>query len=193
MERIELKMPAEIKVDPAEVMRYMRLCGGDVEIEKRVRELIPEVSRSFLPKAAAMKAVVRAEPDGVRMEHLMLGGQALKKHLEGCREAVLFAATIGPGADREIARRSAGSALDGWIADCVCTAAAERLCDEICAQLPPKQRSRFSPGYGDLPMDCQGEILTALGAMKYAGIALTQGMMMVPAKSVTAIVGLITE
>ena len=51
-------------------------------------------------------------------------------------------------------------------------------------------RPRFSPGYGDFPLSAQKEILDGLEAGKRIGITLTEGGLMMPSKSVTAVIGI---
>ena len=48
---------------------------------------------------------------------------------------------------------------------------------------------RFSPGYGDLNMNVTNDILSVLKATERLGVSMTQSQMMVPMKSVTAIIG----
>ena len=48
---------------------------------------------------------------------------------------------------------------------------------------------RFSPGYGDAPLSCQGPLLAWLEARRI-GISLTSGGLMLPEKSVTALMAL---
>ena len=48
---------------------------------------------------------------------------------------------------------------------------------------------RFSPGYGDFPLECQGMLLEALEAGKRIGIKLTDSLLMMPSKSVSAVMG----
>ena len=50
-------------------------------------------------------------------------------------------------------------------------------------------RPRFSPGYGDFPLDCQPALLAGLDAGKRIGITLTDSLLMAPSKSVTAVMG----
>ena len=50
-------------------------------------------------------------------------------------------------------------------------------------------RPRFSPGYGDFPLSVQKQILDGLEAGKRIGITLTEGYLMMPSKSVTAVIG----
>ena len=49
--------------------------------------------------------------------------------------------------------------------------------------------SRYSPGYGDLPIESQHTILNLLDASRKIGVSLTGSLMMVPSKSVSAVIG----
>ena len=50
--------------------------------------------------------------------------------------------------------------------------------------------ARFSPGYGDLPLEFQREIFRALDVPRRIGVSLGSSCLMSPSKSVTAIVGI---
>ena len=50
--------------------------------------------------------------------------------------------------------------------------------------------TRFSPGYGDLPLELQKDIFAALDCPKQIGVSLNDSMLMSPSKSVSAIIGL---
>lgn len=54
------------------------------------------------------------------------------------------------------------------------------------------RRWRFSPGYGDWPLDSQAEMLR-LATASQIGLNLTSSLMLTPRKSVTAIIGLIPK
>ena len=109
------------------------------------------------------------------------------KHLAGCRRCAVFCATAGAGFDRKIqAQRLRPSLQTIW--DAAGTAAIEAFCDALCDTLGPGP-SRFSPGYGDLPLHCQRELLELLGAASI-GVGLTESLLMTPTKSVSAIRGL---
>ena len=49
---------------------------------------------------------------------------------------------------------------------------------------------RFSPGYGDLRLDHQKDWFRLLDISKQIGIELTDSLLMVPTKSVTALIGI---
>ena len=83
------------------------------------------------------------------------------------------------------------------LACCAAAAAAEAFCDEVNDNLRLQAESeglylrpRFSPGYGDLSLDCQRTFLRMLNAGKEIGLTLTDSGLMVPIKSVTAIIGI---
>ncbi len=50
-------------------------------------------------------------------------------------------------------------------------------------------RSRFSPGYGDLSLACQGELLKRLDAHRTLGVSILPSFLMVPSKTITAMTG----
>jgi cobalamin-dependent methionine synthase I len=60
----------------------------------------------------------------------------------------------------------------------------------FCDSYPSKLRPRFSPGFGDLPLSLQPEILAITNARKNLSITLDEGCLMSPSKSVTAFAGI---
>ena len=62
---------------------------------------------------------------------------------------------------------------------------------EIAEKLPDyAQTMRFSPGYGDMPLSVQGEFLSCINAEKRCGVSVTEGGMLTPIKTITAVFGL---
>ena len=49
---------------------------------------------------------------------------------------------------------------------------------------------RYSPGYGDYPIECQGAFLSALNAGRLIGLTVTESNILLPRKSVTAVIGI---
>ena len=49
---------------------------------------------------------------------------------------------------------------------------------------------RFSPGYGDYPIELQKDFLRILDAQRKIGLTVNDNFMLVPTKSVTAVLGL---
>ena len=75
----------------------------------------------------------------------------------------------------------------------------EEYCDEMQKQIAIKLgeglylRPRFSPGYGDFSILHQRDVLQMLEAQKKIGLTLTEGYMLTPTKSVTAVIGISRE
>ena len=132
--------------------------------------------------------------------------EKLRKNLEGCRKAVLFASTIGSGIDRLIRRYEKADPGMGLLLQGLGAERVESLCDafnEEVEEAASKLRNnadgtaekkvthfRFSPGYGDLPIEVQREFLPLLDAERRLGITLSASCLMAPSKSVTAIIGI---
>ena len=53
--------------------------------------------------------------------------------------------------------------------------------------------TRFSPGYGDFDIAHQKDIIRLLNCDRRIGLTLTGGYMLIPSKSVTAVIGFTEE
>ena len=70
----------------------------------------------------------------------------------------------------------------------------ESLCDAFCAEREAeglRLRPRFSPGYGDLPLELQRDLFRGLDCSRKIGLTLNESLLMSPSKSVTAIAGIV--
>ena len=126
--------------------------------------------------------------------------EKLKKNLLGCDRAVLFAATIGSGIDRLIRRFEKADPKMGLLLQGLGAERVESLCDafneevkEVSKETGRETRMRFSPGYGDLPIEVQKVFLPLLDAERRLGITLSESCLMAPSKSVTAIIGIASK
>lgn len=196
-----------IPIRTREVLRYMGSRGSS-DPESTDPLLMDKISRceSALQEISAPRAIWKRFPlhvadegsleiGGIRMESL-----ALYRNLMGCREAFLMAATIGPGVDLLIRRASIGSITESVIYQAAGAEMIESYCDIINGNLREDVlreglylRPRFSPGYGDLPLTLQPEIISVLDAEREIGLHLTRSLVMAPSKSVTAIIGITGE
>ena len=117
--------------------------------------------------------------------------------LATCDEAILLAATLGAKSERLLLRQQASSGADALIMDAVLSAAIEAVCDEKEAEIRRQATlegyyltDRFSPGYGDMPLLQTREICAVLHADRSIGLTVSHSGIMIPRKSVTAIMGL---
>lgn len=109
------------------------------------------------------------------------------------RECVIFAATIGPGVDAEVARLvEGGEPYRGLLLNGIGAAAADLVgVDLECflnaeAPAPRGRWRRFHVGYGDFRLEMQRPLFGFLEPGRI-GLALTSACLLVPEKSVSGI------
>lgn len=127
----------------------------------------------------------------------VLQGESIIKHLTDCQEIALLAVTVGEEVEEESSRHfKEGLYTAGLLLDAAATAAVEHLADQVDSyvQQLAKRKGltptwRFSPGYGDWDIRNQPEVLRLLEA-ESIGLICNESCMLIPRKSVTAIIGL---
>ena len=187
-----------MEVNRSEVLRYLRMGNvqPDAVLEARLSAVEREVLAAARPAAHWRLVPVEGDAAGYRVGGLALTSRQLWATLAGCRHAFLFCATLGAGVDALLRAYGPRSAADLVMAQAVATALVETWCDaceERMRQEPAVRgetlRMRYSPGYGDLPLEVQRPLLAALDAARQAGITLSSALLMMPSKSVSAIIG----
>lgn len=128
---------------------------------------------------------------------LILEGNSIAEHLRGACKVALMACTLGAVSEREMRKHEAISVADGVMFGACCSAlveAAANITEDLVVRFAQDMGMstnwRFSPGYGDLPLNVQPVFLKALDASRRLGISVTSTNMLVPVKSVTAVLGL---
>lgn len=183
-------------VDQKMILHYAGTKYDDL-LYDQISLLLKESLPFFSYKVAYCRLPIRIENTTIDLSFAKTDSSDLAKNLSGCSEIILFAATIGLQADRLISKYSRLSPAKALLIQAIGTERVEGLCDFFCAELKNELRSeglaprpRFSPGYGDLPLSLQKEIIARLDCTKNIGISLSQQLLMTPSKSVTAIIGL---
>lgn len=177
-----------------EILRYAG-CKG--ESEATVQALLEECLEEVLPKLS-YKVCYMELPLGIKGNTcdfgcMKLESKDLVKNLQGCEKIILFAATIGVEIDRFIQRYGHLSPAKAMMMQAIGAERIESLCDAFCSDLESGTavpRPRFSPGYGDLPLEIQKDIFAILSCSKHIGLSLNDSLLMSPTKSVTAFVGM---
>ena len=187
-------------VDPREAARYLGYHGTkpDEKISALIDACIAEVEAAAVPRSIHERyPLVFCEDDAFQIASLHLRSRSLQRNLAGCGEVYLFAATLGIAVDTLIRRASLMDSAKGAVMQAAAAAVIEAYCDEENENLRQEAaaeglflRPRFSPGYGDLSLDCQRDFLYLLKAQKNIGLTVTDSGLMVPIKSVTAIIGI---
>lgn len=186
-----------LQVSLSEAIRYMGIRGDSPEIKTIAEDLLPELCSVAVPKAVYGEYPVELSETEVIIGDIATQSTALRKNLDGCLSAVIFAATLGVGVDRLISRYSRLSPSKSVILGALGSAMIESWCDEVCAGISGEQekfgkriKPRFSPGYGEFELSSQTKIAKLLETEKRIGLYFTESQMMIPEKSVTALVGL---
>lgn len=122
-----------------------------------------------------------------------LEGKDVFEHLSGCGKVALLAVTVGAEIEKHITALQVKDMTSALICDACASAAVERVCDNFCKELQKEQgriTSRFSPGYGDWPLKAQPEICRYLVTEKIIGLTVSVNSLLMPRKSVTAVIGI---
>lgn len=190
------------KLDRGEAFRYMGYKGG--EINGSILKIADECEEALL-KTIRPGMVYRVfdtevceDGIGVKNTSLIFKGGDIARHLSGCGRCVMMCVTLSGETDRLIRFYEAESMEKALIADALASAAVEQVCEKAEAQIRSEVGAynytwRFSPGYGDFPLDIQRDFLNVTDAQKRIGLNITQSNILIPRKSVTAVMGISTE
>lgn len=181
-----------------EVIRYLgyrALHQPDEIIDSLIDQCIEEMQKVIRP------SLVWDEFDlSVSEENSVVGGneivsKKLAENLSGCSRVVMFAATLGSEVDKMIRTVSFTDSARA----CVLQATGAMFIEEFVDSFNRKVEEdaalqgcvcpkRFSPGYGDLPLETQKLFFRLLNCSKI-GLTLMDTLIMAPEKSVTAFIG----
>lgn len=179
-------------VDMREILRYMGCAKQNEEALTLAKECLEKCENTLLYNVCFDEFPISLCENGVIFPFAKIPSLSLLKHLDGYEKAVIFAATVGIGLDRLILKYSRLSPSYALAFQAIGTERIEALCDTFCDDLKSQKGQismRFSPGYGDFPLQFQSEIFKVLDCNKKLGISLNSALLMSPSKSVTAIIG----
>ena len=183
----------KIQINKAELTQRLKV-GRDFEhsaIDMCINDFEKVVEYKYV---YACVPVVLKDNDICDLGFSVIKSKNLWDILCGCNTAIILAVTTGIGVDRLLNKYSITSQSKYFITDAIGSAAAESLCDYVDDVLRKGSKPhRFSPGYGDLSLDVQPEILNLLDANKNIGVTLNKSLLMTPVKSITAIMGVYDE
>lgn len=182
-------IPRFTEINKNEVLVYLGYKGGEVD-----SGIMADIDRcsQLLMKTAVPRIVWRKFTLSEELP-IVLQGNDVRELLEDCREAVFMCATLGMETEQLLRKSQSRSMADAVILDCCASAAVENVCDNFCTDLENELHAhltdRFSPGYGDMPLTQQAQFCALLNTARTVGVTLTSGGLMLPQKSVTAVIG----
>lgn len=183
-----------------EALRYMAMpykeC--DDELLQKVRLTFELLERISVSRKTYKRIPIKVEDENVIFQNtsLSIGSKDLVTLFTYSKECYIMAVTLGKEVDREITIRQKLSMLDALVLDTCASVFIDKICDdleqELMKELTEKEyfTMRFSPGYGDVPLEVQSHVLEILQTNKTIGLTLTKTDMLFPTKSITAFIGI---
>ena len=173
-----------------EALRYAGCKEADEEILKLLYECKKQADEVISYKVCYMVLPFEEKEDKCDFGCFSVSSKLLLKNFGESKEVLLFAATLGAGLDRLIAKYSKISPSKALMLQGIGAERIEALCDAFCEEFEEtnkvKLKPRFSPGYGDLELVAQKEIFAVLDCPRKIGLTLNDSLLMSPSKSVTA-------
>ena len=194
-----------IEIDEKEVLRYLQY--KNQEIKEDLLEIIKECIEStkeiinprFIYRQYKIKKSKSSNSRGeIYLEgaNLILESDDIYNLLIECDECILISATLGLEIEKEIRKLTYTDLTKGIIIDACATTAIEEVCDIVQANIEKQLLKehkyityRYSPGYGDLPIEKNVDINNILNSQKEIGLTVTSSGIMIPRKSVVALIG----
>jgi len=192
----------QVALDKKEVCRYMGYGAGH-KVSARISFLVDaQIESAYELIEPAYSCVVR-DIEGVDGRRVFVGdsvvfdSQVIAELLGQCHEVAAFLATIGGRLEKRVrAFAKEGRVLEATILDAAGSEAAEKVAGALedrigeiaCAQ-GLGISMRYSPGYCDWDIAQQRELFRAMNG-ESVGIHLTDGLLMVPRKSISGIIGI---
>lgn len=185
--------------DYAEAARYLgyrKISAPDAMIQKLIEECCQELYSIFSPQAVIESFDLNiSENNHIAFSDVSLQSVDLGRNLENCSKVFIFAATIGPKVDACIRKANSTDTVKAAVLQSCGAMFIEKVVDYINDQIKKeaadsglKTKPRYSPGYGDVPLEIQKDFFRLLPCTRI-GLTLMDTLIMSPEKSVTAFIG----
>jgi cobalamin-dependent methionine synthase I len=183
-----------LQVDIDAVIAALGAPGGDEVLRRQIAENEPALLEAAHPRQIWSHFTL----DSMRLSGtaFVLPGQDIAAHLNGCYACALLAVTLGDGVCRLLRAVQAVDISRAVLLDTMASIVAEQYADlaewELRKGYALKGRyltGRFSPGYGDLPLGLQSDLLSLLNARRMVGLTVSESGILMPRKSITAVLG----
>lgn len=186
--------PGGYAMDAFEAARYLRWPEDAVTKDalRQLEDMGRELSSAAPPRL--VWRVLPRTPEGC--EGLRLPGADISALLRDAEQVIVAACTLGEAASRAARRAFLTDMARGVMADACLSAIVEEKMDRFERERTSAYLARglyltdrFSPGYGDLPLTVQKDLCDILDTRRTLGLAVNESMLLIPEKSVTAVMG----
>ena len=192
-------MISDLKIDKDEVLRYLYHKNEPLEknLDDLVDSLIKETTDIARPRFIYNIFSIEKN-NGIFLQNtnLTLMGRDIARHLEKSEKCAVLCATLGSEIEMKINYYSKIELLKSVILDACASTLIEALCDNTENLIKEEAEkngffitSRYSPGYGDFDISVQKDLLNLIEAPKRIGVTVTDSFIMLPRKSVSAVIG----
>lgn len=197
MNTVFVKTFSPLPVNKKEILRYAGAKETDDALNSLLEDCLQEAETVFTYSVCYREFPVSFRDGLIDLSFAKADSKNLAKNLDRCHSIVAFAATIGIGLDRLVARYTKVSPARALLLNAIGAERIETLCDFFNEQIAEEKkaeglflRPRYSPGYGDFPLAFQKDIFSVLDCPRKIGLTLNSSMLMSPSKSVTALIGI---
>ena len=174
-----------------QVLYYLGYRGQNIDenLKQQILNCMKLVEEKASPKI--IYKIVKTNECALHLE-----GNDIQDIMNPSSFCVVMAATIGSDIDRLLMKTEITNVADALILDACANVAIENVCDHFEFDIRDELEGtyyvsdRFSPGYGDLPLDSQMLLCEYLNTSRTIGLNVTSNCLMIPRKSVTAILGI---
>ncbi len=182
-----------------EVSRYI---GTNIdEIDKRtlndIHDAVDSLKLNLSFKSTYKMFDIIHEENKITLDgtSLIIESENVREMLKECDKCILLAVTLGENIDRLLRTMQVQNISKAVIFDACASSMIENLCNNYENELNkslqnPHFTDRFSPGYGDFPLEISTSICRILSTDRTIGLSVTQTGIMLPRKSITAIIGI---
>ena len=197
---------SNVSLDKLEVLRYLGHNGQEIDsdlnlrINECIKETKKEIDTKYIYEIYDIKNDLDLNTIEFKNTNLLLKSKDISELLRDCDKCVLMCATLGFNIEKNIRRYSYNNLTKGIIIDACATTSIEEVCDlvqdSILDKVAKEEKSltmRYSPGYGDLDISANRDILNVLDAHRKIGVTVTNTGIMIPRKSVVALIGITNE
>ena len=193
---------SQIKINKKEVLRYLQY--NNQQIEENLNLIVDnsiELTKEIInPKVVYKKCKIDSHNKNMiylPQEDIVFESSDIYKLLENCQDCILICATLGLEIEREIRKFTYTNLTKGVILDACATTAIEEVCDMLQDKIEENLNKqgkyitmRYSPGYGDLSIEKNKDIVRVLNGHHTIGLTVNENGIMIPRKSVVAIIGI---
>ena len=195
-----MRLTLHYPLDRLSLARYLGYPSGQPPVRDLplLQQAEREILKTAAPRCAFARFTLLRNETGLLIGQtgIALAGEDIARHLAGCHSVILLAATLGAGIDRLLLQAGAQDIARSVMLDAAASVAAEQAA-EAAQQEAVKalcnegeyHTGRFSPGYGDLPIGLQRQLVPLLDTPRKIGLSATQSAILTPRKSVTALIG----